>query len=210
MNPNNLSFNSAPSIENAENQLEKNIRTLEQINCSLDMKATMVVVQLGVKPSATIDIYKHEEDVDSIKKKMADAGLYFDDMEQAPFRNKYLAASLAIAKSQEAATQLATLFRSERSDNNNIELGKSLGYPATSTEAYIGRREKYERGLNPFVERRIPSNLQFMLSKDKWEEELQSGIAWIKALKEASPETYQKMIEARSSEYDGVPLIVDY
>lgn len=209
MNLNSHLLSPAPSVESAENQLEMKLKTLEQMNCDLGTKATMLVVALGVKPSATIEIYKQDEDIESIKWKMRDAGLYFDDIEVALFRNQNCAASLAIAKSQETASHLAELFKTERSDDNNIDLGKSLGYPSTSTEAYIGKREQYERGLDPFVERRIPSNLQFMLSKDNWEQELQTAIGWFKALKETSPETYKKIIETRSSEYDGVPFIVD-
>lgn len=206
---NSKSFNRPPSVENESGRLEKAMKKLEQIDCNLGTKATMLLVAAGVKPSSTVDIYKHEEDIESVKNKMRDAGLYFDDIEVAPFSNENRAASLTIARSQEAATHLAELFNAERSDTNNIDLGKSLGYPATSTEAYIGRSERYEGGLDPFVERRIPGNLQFMLSKNNWEQELQTAKRWLNVLKEVSPETYQKIIETESSEYKRVPFVND-
>lgn len=219
----NNTFNSAPSTFTNENKIESRINTLEKINCSIDARTAMIAVALGVKPSATLDLLQGDEPLDSIKQKMTDAGLFFDNLEEPPFKttvtfgnlviqkspSSVQVADLVIATSQEKATHIANLFKSEKTEDVTFEIGKSLGYPITSTEAYTGKREKYERGLDPFVERRIPGTLMFMLSKDYWQEELKTSIGWLQSIKEKSPELYKQIIELRASNYEGVPLVID-
>ncbi|MSR71644.1 MAG: hypothetical protein EXS50_03210 [Candidatus Taylorbacteria bacterium] len=218
---NNNSLNSAPPINTPENDLERKINILERISCSLDARAAMVVVALGLKPSASINLYKRDECIDQIKQKMRAAGLFFDDIDKPPFKTEIKVgdsiiqkspgvvetASLAIARSQEVASRVADLFRNT-SEDREYQLGRYLGYPVTATEASLGKREKLG-DLHPFIERRIPSTLQFILSKDYWQEELKTSTGWLKAIKEKSPELYKQIIEEKSSEYEGVPPILD-
>lgn len=217
----NNTFNSAPTAAINENNLEKKISALEKIRCSADTRSAMIVVALGKKPSATIDLLQGDEDLESIKQKMTEAGLFFENIDEPPFPTEVRFGDMTIQKSPDAvqvaslvittsrveATRVANLFKSERTEGMTFEIGKSLGYPPTSTEAYIGKRERYERGLDPFVERRIPGTLQFMLSKEHWKEEIKTSIDWLQSIKEKSPELYQQIIDTQSSEYEGVPLI---
>lgn len=188
-------FNSPPAQEIEESRLEKNIRIIESLDCRVGEKSDTILVLLGLKPATDFSLFVNDENPDSVKRKLKEAGLFFDDIAVPPFEDQKITAKLALAKEQHIASLVAFLFRDKK--RNRKELGIYMGYPETAVEAFIGLREKMEDEEDEKISKKynIPGQIMsFVFSKDNWQEEIKTLEKWVEALKLRAPEFYKKVM----------------
>jgi hypothetical protein len=186
------------SFEINPNQEEK---MDESIGCGLGPKSMMVLIVLGLKPATTLDLFTWNEDVESVKRKITEAGLFYDDIRKPPFRNKERTANLAVACSQEIATSTAVSFKDPK--NHSQELGTYMGYPQTAIDAFMGKTELLEDSESEEVlkdKEWTKGTIAFAMSKDNYTEEIKLMEKWWEAIKEKTPDLYQQIVDNTEKE----------
>lgn len=186
-----------PNYENNQEDLERKINLLKNIKCGIDPRANMVLVLLGLKPATILDLFTWNEDVDSVKNKITEVGLFYDDIENPPFLNKKRTAKLTVGSTKELATKAAIGFRNPK--DNHEKLGEYMGYPKTAIEAFLGKTKRYDEYFGDdqeiFDSKEIPMGIfGFALSKDNYKEEIKVAEEWVHALKKAAPDLYEEAI----------------
>ena len=142
-------------------------------------------------------IFEWNENIESVKIKLAESGLFFASIENPPFRNESQTANWAIAKTEEVANHVAILFGSTPSSSE--ELGKYMGYPQSSVDAYMGKIEKFGNS-DPFEDINT-GFLEYCLSKDNWREEIKTAQRWEEALRTKAPAFYQESLTHKPTKY---------
>lgn len=171
-------------------ELREKAAILESIRCGVVPKAELILVLSGLKPATDLHLFKNNEDPESAKKKITDAGLVYKELDKKFIHNRNVTCSLGVARQMEDAKRVVELMAS----GGGEEFGRLMGFPETAIEAYAKRRERYAEGENdnPFLERGLP--FRFRLSKDNWEGEIQVAEEWTAKIKEVAPEVYQELI----------------
>ena len=174
-------------------ELREKAAILESINCGVVPKAELILVLAGLKPATDLSLFKNNENSESAKKKIIDAGLVYKEIDKASIQNPNLACLLGVARNMADATRVVELLSAMSSDGGE-EFGQLMGFPQTAIEAYAKKRERFGDGdnNNPFVERGLP--FRFRLSKDNWEQEIKVAEGWTKKIKEIAPDLYRELI----------------
>lgn len=175
-----------------ENKLEKRINNIESIDCGLAPRIMMVLVILGFKPTTDLSLFVWNEEVGSVKRKLKEANLFFDDIKKNNISSNQTA-DFAVARSQEIASRVAYLFSNV--SENDEELGKYMGYPLTAVEAFVGKRKRMDdqKSESEFEKNGIPTAFWFRLSEDGWEEELETLKEWVDAIRKNAPELWREI-----------------
>lgn len=189
--------------EHISEDLERKIELLKNIKCGIESKMNMILILLELKSATTLDLFTWNEDLDSIKNKITEAGLFYDDIQKPPFLNKKRTAMLAIGKTKELATKAAVGFRDP--ENHHEELGEYMGYPKTAIEAFLGKTKRYDEEFGDdqkiFDSKNIPMGIfGFALSRDNYEEEIKVAEEWVDALKKIAPDLYEEAISNSQEE----------
>jgi hypothetical protein len=189
--------------EHISEDLERKINLLKDIKCGIDPRVNMVLVLLGLKPATTLDLFTWNEDVDSVKSKITEAGLFYDEIQSPPFTNKKRTATLAIGSTKDLATKTAIGFRDP--NKYHKELGEYMGYPKTAIDAFLGITKRYDEEIGDqdeiFKSKEIPmSKVGFALSKENYEEEIKVAEEWMKAIKEFTPDLYEEILSNSEKE----------
>jgi hypothetical protein len=180
--------------EKIDELLDSKLKLIESIGCGLGPKSMMALIVLGLKPATTLDLFKWNEDVESIKSKIGRAGLFFDDIYPPPFKNKERTANLAVACSQEIATDTAIFFRDP--ENHSQELGTYMGYPQTAIDAFMGKTKLLEDSEEVLKDKEWNRGIiGFAMSKDNSIEEIKVMEKWWEALKEKTPDLYKQILD---------------
>lgn len=194
-------FQSPPTQETEESKLEKNIRVIENLKCSLEGRVGMILVLLGLRPATSLDIFINDENLESVKQKLKEANLFFDDITKPPFENKEMVASLIVAKEQSNASVAAFLFKDL--NKNQKEIALYMGHPETSAGAFVGAKKKIgdEEKFKIFKDHNISQSVAgFVLSHDNWQEEIKTAENWCEVLKLKAPELYKKVMDTEKIE----------
>ncbi len=64
-------------------ELREKAAILESINCWVVPKAELILVLAGLKPVTDLHLFKNNEDSESVKKKITDAGLVYKEFDSA-------------------------------------------------------------------------------------------------------------------------------
>lgn len=186
-------------------------------------KQLILLVRSGAKPAALIEAFGDFEEVgvkefgkdrqEILNKELArvgdflqNIGLYFafdnprisklkDENDNIILNQEFV--DVLIAHSETDLNRLKGALSAGDSDEN---LGLALGYPATAVEAYMGKRPALDKRqlaediknseAYPFIE--------FVISKDNWQEELKVADAWARAVKKNSPTLFEEKMNTFS------------
>lgn len=171
-------------------ELREKVAILESIHCGAVPKAELILVLSGLKPATDLHLFKNNEDPESVKKKINDAGLAYKELDKKFFHNQNITCSLGIARQMEDAERVGELMVL----GGGEDFGRLMGFPQTAIDAYAMRRERFDADKqNPlFQERGLP--FRFRLSKDNWEEEIKVAEEWTAKIKEIAPDLYKELI----------------
>ena len=179
------------------------INSIENIEASLQDRINTILVQLGEKNTAEVELGRDYEksikEEDSVKLSTdfenicINNGIFFKKIEEKKIVPRYL-----ISKDKEMLEECLDAFNF----HNSKEIGLLFGYPKTAVEAYL-KGEDYLIPFNQeneFISPKIMHQdymkfLNFRLSKDHWEEELEIPKKYAEIIKTKSPYLYNQLME---------------
>lgn len=178
-------------------ELREKAAILGSINCGVVPRAELVLVLSGLKPATNLSLFKNNENPESVKKKISDAGLVYKEVDEELIKNPNLVCLLGVARNIADATCVAELLLTSPPDDDD-KFGQLMGFPQTAIDAFAKRRESFadDKRSSLFQERGLP--FRFRLSKDNWEEEIKVAEVWTAEIKEIAPELYRELM---SNEY---------
>lgn len=145
-----------------------------------------------------------EDSIDTIKKTLSRAGIpysieYRDFCFQQGARDRYQQlADIYIAIDKETLDRLVLARKSE----NHIELGTALGYPKTAVDSFMTKNKLIRKDLDPKTQFSEAAQLTyFALSKDNWQQELETVSEWIECAKQNSSEIYRELTRESVTEH---------
>lgn len=186
-NPNTIK-KEGQELKNALHKLD-NFRFIDSYD-----KIDMLGVICDIKPFCLMSVWADQSIIDETAK-MA-RGLNLKVVTMYPVGDVYGKREMRISKSEEILNQVRELDVSERIKSSEA-IGKLLGYPESSTQAYI----HHDQRLDDKTEQLVKSeNLaayfsRIVLSKDHYQEEIDNyGAKLMMATKKLLPNTYKKML----------------
>lgn len=222
--------------ENTEGKFEtiepKLVRQIETLNLDPRQKGDIILVSMGLKPSAWIGfdakiwhegkiprIFKTEEDIENLYAVIRESKLSFKILprkirtERQSIQKKEINVyhdnvEILIGLNDET---LENLSRALESKNHEL-IGRTLGIPETAIEAFIGKRQKLNLRTIPQKELTSESFLFSptpTLSKDNWQNEIQEGKRRAEALKTISPAVYENIAQNTLKDYEQQGLLSD-
>lgn len=113
-----------------------------------------------------------------------------------------------VSPSLETAEELAENWPKEEGDLEGKNLGRLFGFPQTAIEAYVKYAKDGFQDKNEFMMKRseIPEEIRnkdyfafvgFGLSKEHWQEELETAKKWAAEIQKLSPTLYAEIVRER-------------
>lgn len=220
--------------ENPEGKFEtiepKLVRQIENLNLDPRQKGDIILVGMGLKPSAWIGfdakiwhegenphIFKTEEDIENLYAVIRESGLSFKVLPRNVWTEKQSIqkkkvnvyhdnVEILIGLNDET---LGNLSRALESENHEL-IGRALGIPETAIEAFTGKRQKLNLRAIPKKELTSESFLFSptpTLSRDNWQNEIKEGKRRAEALKAVSPAVYENMVQNTLKGYERQGLL---
>lgn len=199
------------SLESGKNSLE----ALESSSIGTLNKFDLAQLLLGLREAVQLGDYDVIESDEHRKKLEIETGEEYRTISELlnklelPFHgeppkedNGIYGFSLLIGKDEE---NLAKVIKADITKNDK-EFGALMGYPKTAVDAYRTgnafdlRAELSGAELGKLEQEEVLAFLEFMPSKQHWQEELDYVRAMQKTLKEKSPRLYHEIIEWRKKE----------
>jgi hypothetical protein len=177
------------SIEE-ESAKQEIVRTLEKLNLSLEQKAWLILVVLGMKPATELVIGEGNDSQDTIKEVLSRAGLAYANRDDEYINKKDIygkipiLAVISVARNRETLDELLKV--SGKKDHGDY--GRLMGYPETAVKAFVNK-ELLDKKDYPYMSDNI---FPLKLSKDHWREEVEHLKSWNEAIKKYAPETYRQ------------------
>jgi len=179
-----------PEFHNNNDELsvadQESIERLEHLNLGPEQKAGLILVKLGLKPAAELDVYDWNESPADCERMIAEAGLTMERKDIEHTKNKKLKARYAVAKEPGVATQLANID----SARDHETYGRLMGFPETAIHAFQNAEELLKPENYPEDEDII---FRFKLSKDHWPDEVQVMKQWSEAIKRHAPDLFEQL-----------------
>ena len=196
----NLIMEGLPMKENKEQDLMRRLESFYFLpsNSIVDI----ICVYKKVKPATIIDIFHDSaypeeyfhENVASVEEILRSLSLpYF--IEIVSLDEEYEEASIAIAQNKESLEKVKVANASEEKDRDNL-LGEAMGYPQTAIAAYIkGNTMELSELPEEIKNSDYIKFLEFKLSKDHWQEEIEGVKKRADTIRQTDPNFYNKIIK---------------
>jgi hypothetical protein len=181
-------------------EFKKGVETLETIDeIGWQSKIIILATALNLKPASLIEFRGHPEERKKIIEMFRDLGLFFSENEDKA-EEYYEDDHLLTFRIGSTAANLAEAKMVHVSDNRHF--GTSMGFPATSVEAYSRWQEnKKENDLlmpqkeyHKVLTKEEDKFVFFRLSKEHYEEEIEWVEQIIAAVKQYAPRLYEEVI----------------
>lgn len=170
-------------------------------------KVDIILTYKKFKPSSKIELFfkpgyesyserDFKANTDKIEKIFKDLSLAYI-LEISEEEKDSRVAVFYIGKDSECRDRIKDAFGEKNNNKKDLKVGNELGYPPTAIEGYRNRKIKKFNSLPEEVRNsEYVKFLNFLLSEDHWEDELEVVKERANALKEISPELYQKITTA--------------
>jgi hypothetical protein len=187
-------------------------------------KVNFLLTKLGLKPASVLEIpiqlkaleekdaketsnFSSEQDMQEIIEMISSSGLKSQSeiriinasyrSRQEPESGKYFegewkSIEIFIANNQENLEKISKAWKSDDIES----IGKVLGFPKTAVEAYSKKEDRLYINELPaeIVEANYAKFASFTLSKNNWQEELETAKKWADAIRKNSPNLYREII----------------
>ncbi len=205
------------TAERKEKEEPKKVKKIEKAPLAIDTKIEVLLVWKGEKMATEIQIdsasWKEGEEPESVDPKKIkkieelakDLELFYNSSPEKTVHSEYYHKDsegkerpknksqkvFYLAKTEKA---LYSLMEAIEEDNDDL-LGQLYGYPDSAISGY--KKEEIKEIID------LPSEIQnkpeiaftrFKLSKDNWQEELQTGKKWSDTVKRVSPRMHKEFI----------------
>lgn len=174
-----------PEQEIVDAETREKVKKVEQLKIGPMQKAEIILVLLGLKPAKELDLFKNNDDKETVEGVLKQVGLQSKPKE-IPVPSENVTDRLAIAKDEETLNQLLTLDAKK----DHTEYGRLMGYPETAIAAFDQEKKLLAKDDYPDTEGII---FDIKLSKDNWPEELEKLKEWSGAIKEYAPDLYEQL-----------------
>ncbi len=191
------------------------IERVEGSDFTYDDKANLLLVAAGLKPASDIRLISvqepeeglsvelTEEEISSNLAVVKDSGVFFKAGEPK------LTGGLWGGKRPTTEKEIEILIGGTQQDLDNLVyayetsdselLGRAYGFPATATEAYLGKRPRLDVDALP---KKIKHGEAmafggFIFSADNWEEEIKQAQVWADFIKKVSPSIYKEALRVQ-------------
>lgn len=171
--------------ENVKEDRKHKIKEIERLEIKAIERAELILVLLGAKESAIIDVSVNDVD---LPEKVAEVlrkqcGLSVREIIKEQLKTSWPSRQYAIALDDNTAQNLANLDPTR----HHQEVGKLLGYPQSATDGFVG--------LNTLDRKNWPDMkgiiFRMALSKENYQQEIELLKKWSDLIKENAPETYE-------------------
>ncbi len=175
------------SIEGRDLEIRKKIEAVRRLNIGPEQKAGIILTILGLKPAAELDLYKNNDDQETVEAALAESGLNFSRKEILnPEKSPNLTAIFVIAQNDETMGKLL----SSEANRDHVAYGELMGYPKSAVAAFDNRQDLLPENQYPDMAGII---FRFKLSKTGWPEELKVLREWSEAIREKAPDLYKQL-----------------
>jgi hypothetical protein len=172
--------------------------------------ANLILVTEGLKPATGISLFYYKEgekeyseedfylDIQGVYNLLEELGLPYDHaIEKATEEYPYDIAFFEVGKDEEALQQLHEANNEQTAVEKHMKLGKAYGYPETMIEAYTtGRLMKKNELPEDLKNDPVVKFVNFYLSKDHWEEELEWVRGQMEVIRRKAPKLYEEIVNS--------------
>ncbi|HBM45998.1 MAG: hypothetical protein UT05_C0001G0025 [Parcubacteria group bacterium GW2011_GWF2_38_76] len=170
-------------------------------------KVDLICVYQKIKPASKIEIFfkpgyqsytegDFKHNLSSLKTVLDDLGLPYN-VHVDDFDKEEVAAIFYVGKDQHSLHETMKAFQDSTKDRDKV-IGKSLGYPETAIQAYSERKLKKISALPEEIRKsEYIKFLNFQLSEDHWQDEVEDVKKRAKLIKEVDETFYRKIINSQ-------------
>jgi hypothetical protein len=180
-----ISAGEAWDLRGADEMLKiENIRKLEALSIGPAQKAGIILVMLGMKPAAELDLKRRNDPKEKILSALDEIGLLYKEKEFGSQKN--LTARIAVSYDEKILDELANCH----ADKDHVRFGQLMGYPESAIRAFMDKKESLDDKDYPDMAGII---FGMKLSKANWREETACLRRWSEAIAQYAPGLYQEL-----------------
>lgn len=186
------------TIEELAEKHREDIARIEQLKIGDDglQRAQIILVLLGEQPAVDIFLYPENTSPEEVIPVLEQAGLYVRRQEDVNQRG-WRATVLFISRTPKLADDLMLAHPSGQWRTEHEAYARLMGFPQTAIDAFLGRIPRLpeeERSATYTVD----LIMNFIHSKDHWEEELEFLRKRTELIKQYAPNLYAEIMDYRN------------